>query len=151
MDPMPSLRKRPMASARRVSLFKREIIERLSPAGFDVLLASCGCLSEGQVTPDGAYYGSTMLTLDLSTAGPLLREEGDVAAARRLARLLRKERSLVKRVKQVARREARKVAGRPIRQPEVELRVRVEGARVLLDMDLEGELETRARGRVNGQ
>jgi hypothetical protein len=140
-----------MASTRRVSLFKREIIERLSPAGFDVLLAGCGRLSEGQVTPDGAYYGSTMLTLDLSAAGPLLREEGDVGCARRLARLLRKERSLMRRVKQLARQEARRVAGRAIRQPEVEVRVRVEGARVLLDMDLEGEVQPPGRSRAKGE
>ena len=54
-----------MAAAVHVGLFSREIIERLSLAGVEMLLGRVSKLSEGQTQPDNRYYGSTMLTLDV--------------------------------------------------------------------------------------
>ena len=47
-EPQPTLCKRPMAVVRQVSLFAREVIERLSATGTELLLADLSRLSEGQ-------------------------------------------------------------------------------------------------------
>ena len=132
-----------MASSRRVALIAREIRERLSPAGFDLLLRGASRISEGQA--QGARYdGSTMITFDLEAARSEVRERCDVATAAHLARLLEREAALLARLRELAIGEARRIAGRPLYKLEADLRVRVEGCRVFVDIDVEGELSSAA-------
>ena len=102
----PATKKRPMAAVRRVTLFSREIIERLSPAGLDLLLARATRLSEGQVSATGDYFGSTMITVDLAQVDGKVRDACDVATAARLARRMAGDQTLVERVRVIAREEA---------------------------------------------
>jgi hypothetical protein len=130
-----------MAQARRVSLFEREIHERLSRAAIDILVDGADVLSEGQRDPKGRrYYGSTMLTIDLLRHAALLREPCDAVSARRVAALFQKDARAASRVRLIADREARRLCGGGLGRVAVELRFRWEGARVFVDVDVEGAL-----------
>lgn len=128
-----------MAFVRRVGLFRREIIESVSPAGLEVLLDGAGRISEGQIT-GGRYFGSTMLTIDLDVLRAVVQDPCDVGTAARLARHLADEPRVKQIIRGLALREARRIAARPLVLVEAELRVHTEGTRVFLDMDLEGTL-----------
>jgi hypothetical protein len=130
--------RRPMAGCPRVSLFRREIKVRVSRAGFDLLLENARKISEGQITA-GRYYGSTMLTLDLSALGSGISEPGDIATARRLAHLLGEEPELLQRLREVALSDARRIAHGGVAHLEADLRIRADGCSVLVDVDVEGE------------
>lgn len=130
-----------MAAVRRIGLFRREIRESLDPAAVEVLLSSATRISEGQVGPDGRFYGSTMLTIDLDRIRPQVRDACDVATAARLAALLEGEAALHERLGRLAVGEARRIAGRGLRRPEADLRVRTEGTRLFIDIDVEAETQ----------
>jgi hypothetical protein len=69
--------RRPMARATRIALFEREVRERLSRAALELVLARAEVISEGQRSVRGgrdAYFGSTMLTIDLPALELLLRD-----------------------------------------------------------------------------
>ena len=134
-----------MAFVRRVSLFRRQIIESISPAGLELLLAGASRISEGQVTSRGRYYGTTMLTIDLQHTGGKVRQVRDVSTSSRLARHLEQEPAAMQQVVRLAVREASNVAGQPILEPAAEVEVRVKGHRVLVDVDLEGSVELSAK------
>ncbi len=127
-----------MARVRRVSIFRREIIESVSPAGFEVLLRGARRLSEGKVDDHGRFFGSTMLTFELEQMRHLLREGGDRVVARRLAGKLAHEPSLLAMVERLAIGEACRVAGGSLRDPVAEVRISSRGSQVLLDIDVEG-------------
>ena len=57
--------RKPMAMARRVSLFEREVAVHLAPAAIEVLHGAARVLTEGELSGE-AYAGSTMLTIDLA-------------------------------------------------------------------------------------
>jgi hypothetical protein len=135
-----SRHKRPMAKVRRVGLFSRQIIERLSLAGVEALLAGASRLSEGQCTGKH-YYGSTMVTLDLRQLADRVRDPCDVATANRLAAQMADQPLVVERLGALARHEARRVAGTPLRGLETDVRIRAEGCWVFVDIDVEGEAE----------
>jgi hypothetical protein len=128
-----------MAFARRVNLFQREIREKPSISGFELLLRAASMISEGQVATGGQYFGSTLLTLDLTPQQEHLRDSCDVATARRLAALLQRDEVALEQLRQIALREARKIARCPLAQLETDIRLRVEGARLLIDIDVEGQ------------
>jgi hypothetical protein len=133
-----------MARALRVSLFEREIRERLSNSALEVLFSSATCLSEGSVargmTGSDTYYGSTMLTFELSSRTAALRDPCDAASAHKVAAYMAGDRRVVERVRELARAEAERLAGRALSRAEVELRARSQGCSVYLDVDVEGEL-----------
>ena len=65
--PVTRLLLRPLARVERISLFEREVKERLSRAALDVLFAAAGVMSEGQRSARNkreAFFGSTMLTFE---------------------------------------------------------------------------------------
>ncbi len=148
MDPsmMKKMRRRPMASVQQLPVFKREIIEKISPAGFEVLLADARLISEGKVDGDHRYYGSSMFTLDLSRPGPRIRTAGDPATAERMVELLKKDRKLKRRLEERGLEEASRIAGQALEDPVAELRMSIQGARVLLDVDVEGQVASAAKG-----
>lgn len=134
---------RPMRAAARIALFEKVIREHLSPAALDILLARAEIISEGQRTVRSGkpvFLGSTMLTIDLGTAEGELREPCDAATALRLARLMRAEEGVARRVRELAAREAERLVGVRPRAVVAELRVRASGRRVLVDVDVEATL-----------
>lgn len=132
---------RPMARVQRIALFEREVRERLSRAAMDLLLERAEVMSEGQrSTRDGkpVWFGSTMLTIDLEALGPALREACDAGTARRLATILTADTAVASRVKHIAGREAARLAGGRLGAVATEVKVSARGARVFIDVDVEG-------------
>jgi hypothetical protein len=135
---------RPMAKVTRVTLFEREVRERLSSSAVELLLAGARVLSEGQVARTGAggaaFYGTVMLTMDLRLVGAAVRERCDEATARRVAAMMQGDARITRRVRQLAAKEAGQVAGRPVRASASDVRVRAQGTSVFIDVDLEGTI-----------
>ncbi|MBK8482027.1 MAG: hypothetical protein IPL40_12785 [Proteobacteria bacterium] len=140
----PALCKRPMAVVRQVSLFAREVIERLSTTGTELLLADLSRLSEGQRV-DGRYFGSTMLTLDLRRLEGRMRDSGDVGTALRLARQWATSELVIGRLRTLALAEAERIAGQPLQADGIDVRVRAEGSWLFVDIDLEAEADEDAQ------
>ncbi|HUH04029.1 MAG TPA: hypothetical protein VML75_18660, partial [Kofleriaceae bacterium] len=86
-QPRPFPPRKPLAMARRVSLFEREIRIKLSSAAIEILFDAASHLSEGQVE-HGGFFGSVMVTIDLARAARLMSDPCDDAAARRVADLI---------------------------------------------------------------
>ena len=130
-----------MARVTRVALFQREIRERLSEAALDVLLSAADVISEGQVAGQTAdnkkYFGSTMLTLDLTTCKGFFRDIMDSSTANRVAELLRSDDRIQPRLRELALREAERVAGGSLQEIEMEIRVDTRSEQVLVDLDVE--------------
>ena len=137
--PLPA--RKPMARATRITLFEREVRERLSRAALDLLFARVEVISEGQRAPRGgkdSYFGSTMMTIDLPALAAVLRDEPDAGTARRLATLLGEDAAVEKRVQALATREAARVAEAPLSAVSTHVNIRAQGARVFIDVDVEG-------------
>jgi hypothetical protein len=134
--------RKPMATTRKVALFEREIRIKLSPAALDLLFDAAEVLSEGQRHGE-RYFGSTMITIDLTKLAPVVREDCDAASAKRVAELLAADARVVARAKHLAAADAGERAGGPLREPLVELKARHAGSRVQLDLDVEGDLDPR--------
>jgi hypothetical protein len=132
--------RRPMARATRIALFEREVRERLSRAALDLLFARADLISEGQRTSRGgrdAYFGSTMLTIDLPDLAMLLRDACDAGTARRLAALLESDEAVAQRVQELAARETARVSGATPRDVGTHIAIRAQGAKVFIDVDVE--------------
>jgi hypothetical protein len=134
---------RPMAQARRIPLIEREIRERLSQAALDAIFAKAQVISEGEAGKGPGkpqFLGSTMLTIDVAVFCEILREPADEGTARRLAALLAKEPSLANRVESVVRCEVERIAAAVPQSVRGETRIRAQGTRVYLDVDVEAIL-----------
>jgi hypothetical protein len=132
---------RPLARVNRIALFEREVREHLSRAALDLVFERAEVMSEGQRSTRAGqpiYFGSTMLTIDLEGLAPLLRERCDAGTARRLATLLGADAAVATRVKQIATREAARIVGARLRSVGTEVKVNSRGARVFIDVDVEG-------------
>jgi hypothetical protein len=132
---------RPLARVQRIALFEREVRERLSRAALDLVFDHAEVMSEGQRSTRAGqpvYFGSTMLTIDLEALGSQLRETCDAGTARRLATLLSGDAAAAARVKGVAAREAARIAGGRLKAVATEVKVRAKGARIFIDVDVEG-------------
>jgi hypothetical protein len=134
--------KKPLARAQRVTLFEREIRERLSTAAIEILLERARVLSEGQraqaATAQRAYFGSTMLTIDLASLGDLVRDPLDPRTAQRVAEQIRSDARITRRVQKIAARAAERLADGPVRARAAEVRVRAQATQIFLDIDVEG-------------
>ena len=126
-----------MASLRRVGLFSRQVVETLSPAGLEALLAGASRLSEGQIW-DGQYYGSTMVTIDLRQLDGQLVDACDVSTARRLAGYIGDSTEAMERLSELAQVEAQRVTAERLTSLQTEVRVRAEGCWIFIDIDVEG-------------
>jgi hypothetical protein len=133
--------KKPMARAARVTLFEREIRERLSVAAIEILLERARVLSEGKrsasATAARAYFGSTMITIDVATLSSVVRDHCDARAAARIADLMRGDARVTRRVHKLAEREAQRLAAGPVQVRPGEVRVRSQGTLIYLDVDVE--------------
>src|SRR3954469_20443905 len=132
---------RPLARVQRIALFEREVRQRLSRAARDLVFERAEVISEGQKSTRAGqpvYFGSTMLTIDLEALAPQLRESCDAGTARHLATLLAGDSAVASRVKSVAKREAARIAGGRLQSVATEVKVSARGARVFIDVDVEG-------------
>ena len=137
----PLAARRPMARATRIALFEREVRERLSRAALELVLGRADVISEGQRGVRGgrdAYFGSTMLTIDLPSLELLLRDACDAGTARRLAELLEADADGAARASRRSRRPRRR-AWRARRRKTVSTHVaiRAQAAKVFIDIDVE--------------
>src|SRR5688572_18211958 len=140
-EPRASTTLRPLARVQRIALFEREVRERLSRAALDLVFERAEVMSEGQKSTRAGqpvYFGSTMLTIDLEALGPVLREVCDAGTARRLGKLLAGDSAVAARVKTIAAREAARIAGARLHGLAAEMKVNAKGARVFIDVDVEG-------------
>jgi len=132
--------RRPMARATRIALFEREVRERLSRTALELVLSRDEVISEGQrSTRNGrdAYFGSTMLTIDLPSLELLLRDACDAGTARRLADLLQSDAQAVASVEALAAREAARVCNARPAAVRTHVAIRAQAARVFIDIDVE--------------
>jgi|GEM_PF-513701 len=132
--------RRPMARATRITLFEREVRERLSRAALDVVFARAERLSEGQRSQRGgrdAYFGSTMLTVDLVAFADVFRDACDAGTAHRLAALFEADPTVPRRIRELALREAARIAGARLKDVRTQVTVRAQGAKVFVDVDVE--------------
>lgn len=140
MAPVALPARRPMARATRITLFEREVRERLSRAALDVVFARAERLSEGQRSQRGgreAYFGSTMLTIDLAAFGDVFRDACDAGTAHRVATLLEADSTVPRRIRELALREAARIAGARLKDVRTQVTVRAQGAKVFVDVDVE--------------
>jgi hypothetical protein len=131
-----------MARATRVALFEREVRERLSRAAFELVLGRAEVISEGQRAVRGgrdAYFGSTMLTIDLPALELVLRDACDAGTARRLAELLDADPAARAHIEALAAAETARVAGAPPKHVSTHLAIRSQAAKVFIDIDVEAE------------
>jgi hypothetical protein len=134
---------RPMVQVRKIPLIEREIREHLSQAALDAVFARAEIISEGEANAAKGkthFVGSTMLTFDVPALGEILREPPDEGTARRLAALLAKEKSLDGRIEAIVRREVERITRGKAQSVRGETRIRTQGTRVFLDIDVEALL-----------
>jgi hypothetical protein len=139
--------RKPMASARRVSLFEREVRVRLSSAAVEILFERASILSEGQ-QEDGGYYGSTMITVDCARAAHLVSDSCDAAVVKRVRDLCAADERIRERARAVGVGEAERLAGTELAEPQVDVRVRASGAHLHIDVDVEAQIEMTKRARA---
>lgn len=129
-----------MAQALRVTLFEREVRERLSSSAVEILLAGAQVLAEGRraesATCTDRFFGSIMLTIDLASVAGSVREPCDENAAKRVAEMMAGDGRVLRRVRQLAEREAARLAGALVAVHAADVHVRAEGLRVLVDVEV---------------
>jgi hypothetical protein len=129
-----------MARATRIALFEREVRERLSRAALELVLSRAEVISEGQRSVRGgrdAYFGSTMLTIDLPALELLLRDACDAGTARRVAALLETDAQAAAHIELLAGQEAARVAGAAPKTVSTHVVIRPQAAKVFIDIDVE--------------
>jgi hypothetical protein len=132
--------RRPMARATRIALFEREVRERISRAALELVLGRAEVISEGQRgvrNGRDAYFGSTMLTIDLPALDLLLRDACDAGTARQLAELLEADATAGKRIEELAESETTRVAGAEPKSVSTHVTIRSQAAKVFIDIDVE--------------
>ena len=139
--------KKPMAAARRASLFDREVRVRLSSAAVEILFERASILSEGQVE-GGGYYGSTMITMDCARASHLVSEECDASLADQVADLAGTDERVRERARDIAYREARRLATVELYETQIDVRVRASGTHIHFDLDVEATGESKEQARA---
>jgi hypothetical protein len=141
--PVSHLELRPFAQVRKIPLIEREIREHLSRAALDAVFARAEVISEGEASKAqgrAQFLGSTMLTIDVADLWDVLREPTDEGTARRLAALLAKDKSLDGRIEAIVRDEVERVTRGQAHSVRGETRIRTQGCRLFLDIDVEAIL-----------
>jgi hypothetical protein len=139
----PRLLLRPMMRVQRISLFEREVRERLSRAALDLVFAGAAIMSEGQRASRGGrevFFGSTMLTVELDGLAAALRDACDASSAQRMAALLATDSGALTRIRAIATDEIERLGGSRPASLSTEIRVRARGTTVYVDVDVEAVL-----------
>ncbi len=138
--PQRRLMLRPLARVERISLFEREVRERLSRAALELIFSLAGIMSEGQRSArDGReiFFGSTMLTIELPAVAAAVRDVCDARAAQHLCALLATDAVAAARIKSIAAAEAERLCRIRPRTVGAEIKVRARGTTVYVDVDVE--------------
>jgi hypothetical protein len=128
--------RKPMAMARRVSLFEREVSIRLAPVAADLLYNAARVMHEGGLDGD-VYAGSTMMTVDLSRTATIVSDPPDASTAQKLAFLYASDERCRDHARRIAIAEARRAAGCDLATPTVDLESRAFGAELRLSLNVE--------------
>ncbi len=106
-------------------------------------------LTEGRLQ-DQSFYGSTLVTIDLERVAPSLRGGGGAAARKRIFEITSGSVRFRLRAMRLACADvARRYPDRRLGTARVETRMRLEGTRLLLDVDL--EVPVGVSSRMEGQ
>ncbi len=130
--------RKPMAIARRVSLFDREVTVRLAPVAIELIHGAARVLTEGELTGD-FYAGSTMLTVDLARTIDRISDPPDVSTAQRVALLYAADDRCRDHARRIAVAEARRMAGCDLAAPLVDVESRARGPEVHLSLNVEAQ------------
>ena len=133
--------RKPMALARRVSLFEREVAIRLAPVAIELIHGAARVLTEGELSGD-AYAGSTMLTIDLARTADRISDPPDASTAQRVAVLYGRDERCRERARRIALAEALRRAGCPLAAPHVDVESRARGAELHLSVNVEAQRRT---------
>jgi len=131
LEPPP---RKPLAFARRVSLFEREVAVRLAPVAIELLHDAARTLTEGELVGDG-YTGSTMLTIDLQRTRAQISDPPDASTAQRVALLYASDSR--------CREHARRMAGCDLSLPHIDVESRARGPELHLSLNVEAQRERR--------
>jgi len=133
--------RRPMAQAARIPLFEREVRQRLSQAAVELLFEGAQVLCEGSLgagaTSATQFFGSVMVTILLDDLAAQVREAPTDDTAEKVAELMGGDARVLGRLRRLAESEATRIAGRPVRVHSADVRIRAEGPRILVDIDIE--------------
>ncbi|MEZ4364465.1 MAG: hypothetical protein R3B48_30090 [Kofleriaceae bacterium] len=133
--------RKPVAFARRVSLFERTVSVRLAPAALDLLLDAAKVLSEGELVEAG-FAGSTMVSVDLASTASLVSDPVDPSTAQLLAELCRADPQVRARGRALALAHAERVAGAELGPAQVDLESTAHGAQLRLSFNVEATRRT---------
>jgi hypothetical protein len=128
--------RKPMAMARRVSLFEREVTVRLAPVAVQLLHDAARVLTEGEIVGD-LYEGSTMMTVDLGRTISLISDPPDSTTAQRVAFLYAADERCRASARRIAVTEAHRNAGRELVAPHVDVESRAKGNEIHLSLNIE--------------
>ncbi len=118
----------------------------LSREAEEALFGVAEVLSEGRLDDGGAYFGSTMITFALDRLRDVFRGPFDAEALERLRNAVEGSVRMHVRAIRLARAEAlRRVPARRLGTAIVESRIRLEGTRLLFDVDFEARVAEPAR------
>lgn len=135
MNATSKLALRPVAVCTRASLIAREVSLSLSSAAVEILFSRSHVLSEGH-TERGAYFGSTMITFDLSRIGDLVTDGAAPDVAERVSALCAGDDRIRDRARNLALAEAEKLAGGALADAQIDVAVSARGVHVHLDIDV---------------
>ena len=127
-----------MAMTRRVSLFEREVAVRLAPVALELLHGAARLLTEGELA-DGAYAGSTMLTIDLARTTDRISDPVDATTAQRVAALYGADERCRDHARRIAVKEARRIAGCELSATLVDIESRARGHELHLSLNVEAQ------------
>ncbi len=133
--------KKPMAVARRVSLFEREVTVRLAPVALELIHGAARTLSEGELS-GAQYVGSTMLTVELERTRERVSDPPDASTAQRIAELYVADTRCRDHARRIAIKEARRMAGCELAAPNVDIESRARGSEVHLSLNVEAQRKT---------
>lgn len=128
--------RKPMAMARRVSLFEREVTVRLAPVAVQLLHDAARILTEGELVGE-LYEGSTMMTVDLARTASQISDPPDSTTAQRVAFLYAADDRCRASARRIAIAEARRNAGSELVAPHVDVESRAKGPEVHLSLNIE--------------
>lgn len=132
-----------VVQAEALPLFHHEVRERLNPTALALVLAHAEVLVEGGAVQGGptrgSFLGTAMLTIDLERLGGRVRPPHDADAARRLAAAIEDDPGARSAIAQHVIDAARARLAAPAHLRVSEPSVRTNGARVLVDLELDAE------------
>lgn len=138
---------KPMVSARKVTLFRREIKEWISPPAFEILIGAAEVIAEGSFdtseTDSPLFLGSILIKVDLESCGAYIQDPLDAAAARRLAQMILSDQIAREVLTELALREAERAAGCALFELQTDMSASHQGNELRISIELEGLVRQR--------